>query len=178
MRPNARANALEESPTLALDARAKQLRAQGVDVVNMAVGEPDFAAPAVVREVTSTRAAEGPVRYTPAAGTAGLRAAFAAHLTATRGVTFEPAEVVINHSCKHALSTAVQLLVEPGDEVLMPAPIWSSYLAQLEFAGGVPVLVPPRDDLGPDLEALAAAVTPRTRGVMINTPCNPNSGNK
>lgn len=173
MRPNARATALEESPTLALDARAKELRAQGVDVVNMAVGEPDFPAPAVVREVTSARAAQGPVRYTPAAGTAELRATYAAHLTATRGVPFEPAQVVVNHSCKHSLSTAVQLLVEPGDEVLMPAPIWASYLAQVEFAGGVPVLVPPRDDLGPDLDALAAAITPRTKGVMINTPCNP-----
>lgn len=173
MRPNSRATALEESPTLAADARAKELRAQGVDVVNMAVGEPDFDAPASVRRAASTRASEGPVRYAPAAGTADLRATLARHMTETRGVPFEPRNVVINHSCKHSLSTALQILVEPGDEVLMPAPVWGSYVEQVRFVGGVPVLVPPRGDMGPDLEALASLITPRTRGVMINTPSNP-----
>jgi aspartate aminotransferase len=173
MQPNRRAAALEGSATLALDARAKQLRAQGVDVVNMAVGEPDFDAPAAVRAAAAARAAEGPVRYTPPAGAPELRAILAQHFSRTRGVDFTADEVVVTHSCKHALSSALQILVEPGDEVLLPAPVWNSYSAQVLFAGGTPVLVPPRADLGPNLEAIAAAITPRTRGLMINSPSNP-----
>lgn len=173
MKPNARATALEGSATLALDARAKELAAQGVDVVNMAVGEPDFDAPEAVRGAAARRASEGPVRYTPAAGTPELRATLARHLSATRGVPFTPDQVVVHHSCKHALSTALQVLVEPGDEVLLPAPVWNSYDAQVRFVGATPVLVPPRPDLGPDFDAIAAAVTPATRGVMLNSPTNP-----
>lgn len=173
MGPNRRASALEASPTLALDARAKELAANGVDVVNMAVGEPDFPAPQVVSEAAARRAAQGPVKYAPAAGTLSLRQTLAEHMTRTRGVEFEANQVVINHSCKHSLSTALSILVEEGDEVLLPAPVWTSYLAQIEFLGAKPVLTAPRSDMGPDFAALEAAITPRTRGIMINTPSNP-----
>ncbi|MDA1263624.1 MAG: pyridoxal phosphate-dependent aminotransferase [Planctomycetota bacterium] len=173
MKPNARATALEASATLALDARAKELRAAGVDVVNMAVGEPDFEAPAIVRATAARKAERGPVKYTQASGTPELRTTLAMHMTTTRGVAVSAAEVIVNHSCKHSLATALQILVEPGDEILLPAPIWNSYFEQVRFVGGTPILVQPRPDLGPDFAGLAAAITPRTRGIMINTPCNP-----
>lgn len=161
------------SETLALDARAKELLAAGVDVVNMAVGEPDFDAPQAVQEAAAAAVRGGSVRYTPPAGRPSLRAAIARHLEATRGVPYSPAEVVVCHSAKHALSNALLALVEPDEEVLLTAPAWNSYAEEVRFAGGTPVLVPPRPDMGPDFDALRRAVGPRTAGVMVNSPNNP-----
>src|SRR5262245_11331006 len=117
MRPNQRVAALSLSTTLALDARAKELAAQGRDVINMAVGEPDFDAPEAVQAAAATFVRGGKVRYTPAEGTASLRQAVSARLTRTRGIAFSPAEITICHSAKHALSGAALCLIEPGDEV-------------------------------------------------------------
>jgi aspartate aminotransferase len=168
-----RAESISLSITLALDARAKELAAGGRDVINMSVGEPDFDAPRVAREAAAARALEGPVRYTPAAGAAELRATIAAHLTEARGVPFEPAEVTVCHSTKHALSGSVLALVDPGDEVLLLVPAWVSYFEIVRLAGGTPVAVSPRPDCGPDLDAIRAAITPRTKAVLLNTPSNP-----
>ena len=173
MQPNRRVSALTGSATLALAARAKALAAQGVDVISMAVGEPNFDAPRAVREAALAAVEGGNVRYTPPAGLPSLRDTIARHLSQTRGVEFVRDEVVVCHSGKHALSHALLTLLEPGDEVLMLAPAWSSYLEQVRFAGGVPIDVPPRADMGPDLDALRAALSPRTRGVMLNSPANP-----
>lgn len=173
MRLSARAQGVALSITLALDARAKELAASGRDVVNMAVGEPDAPAPAAAREAAIRRIEGGDVRYTPAAGTASLRAALARHLGATRGRAFDPAQVVVCHSGKHALSGACTALFDPGDELLVPQPSWVSYVEIARVAGLVPVAVAGRADCGPDLDALADAVGPRTRGVLINSPCNP-----
>ena len=161
------------SITLALDARAKELAASGRDVVNMAVGEPDAPAPAAAREAAVARIEGLDVRYTPAAGMPSLRRALAAHLTATRGRTYEPDQVVVCHSGKHALSGACTALFDPGDELLVPQPSWVSYVEIARVTGLVPVATPGRADCGPDLDALAAACTPRTRGILFNSPCNP-----
>lgn len=173
MRLSRRAQGISLSITLALDARAKALAAEGADVVNMSVGEPDFEAPAVAREAAAARALRGPVRYTAAGGTLELRRAVAAWLTRTRGVAFAPEETVVCHSTKHALSGAVLTLVDPGDEVLLFDPAWVSYVEIVRVAGGVPVSVAPRPDLGPDFARIRAALTPRTRAVLLNTPSNP-----
>lgn len=166
---------IEPSITLALDERAKKMRAAGRDVISMAVGEPDFPAPALVQAAAVEKVQSGDVRYTPAAGTPSLRKAVAEHLTSTRGTHYASEEVTICHSAKHALSGAIFALVEEGDEVLVPLPAWASYFDLVRVAGATPVLVPPdrRDGVRPDLAALARAVTPRTRAVMINSPNNP-----
>jgi aspartate aminotransferase len=173
MRLSQRASSIQLSITLALDAKAKALAEAGADVVNMSVGEPDFEAPEVARLAASRRALNGPVRYTAAAGTPELRKAIAGQLQRTRGATYSPAEVVVCHSTKHALSGAVLSLVDPGDEVLLLLPAWVSYAEIVRVAGGLPVEVPPRPDLGPDFAAIARAITPRTRAVLLNTPSNP-----
>ena len=173
MQPNRRVSGLTGSATLALAARAKALAAQGVDVISMAVGEPDFDAPRVVQQAAMAAVEGGNVRYTPPAGLPALRDTIATHLSETRGVEFARDEVVVCHSGKHALSHALLTLLEPGDEVLTLAPAWSSYLEEVRFAGGVPVDVPPRADMGPDMDAIRAALGPRTRGVMLNSPANP-----
>lgn len=173
MRPNQSVQKLSLSTTLALDARAKELAAQGRDVINMAVGEPDFDAPEVVQTAATNAVKGGKVRYTPAEGTLSLRKAIAQHLQETRGVTYAPNEITVCHSAKHALSGACLSLVERGDEVLVLLPAWVSYVEILKFAGATPVEVRSRADLGPDLAAIRAAITPRTRGILINSPCNP-----
>lgn len=173
MKISVRARGIELSVTLALDARAKALMAAGRDLVNMAVGEPDFPAPPEVRRAAVERVESGDVRYTAAAGTPELRAALARHLEATRGGRWTANQVVVCHSAKHALSGAILALFQEGDEVLVPLPAWVSYDEILRIAGARPVHVPGRADLGPDMAAIAAAITPRTRGILLNSPCNP-----
>jgi len=173
MRINARVQAIALSTTLALDARAKELAASGRDVINMAVGEPDANAPEAVSLAAEKAVRGGKVRYTPAEGTQSLRKAIAAHVGATRGVPFSPAEITVCHSAKHALSGALLSLIESGDEVLLLNPAWVSYVEIVRYAGGVPVEVNSRPDLGPDLAAIARAITRKTRGILINSPCNP-----
>jgi len=171
-----RISRIQPSLTLTLDARAKELIAAGKDVVNMAVGEPDFAAPACVREATLELAASGRVRYTPAAGTPGLRSAIAEHLSSTRGGHWKPSQVCVCHSAKHALSASLMCLVQAGDEVLLPLPAWTSYFDQVRLTGAKPIAVDsPVDGAGfhPDFKALRAAITKNTRVLMINSPNNP-----
>lgn len=173
MRPNQRVSNLSLSTTLALDSRAKELIAAGRDVINMSVGEPDFSAPGAVEAAAVAMVKSGKVRYTPAEGTLSLRTAVAAHLGATRHVPFTAPEITICHSAKHALSGAALCLIEPGDEVLLLLPAWVSYVEIVRFAGGLPVEVRARADGGPDTTALKRAITRKTRGILINSPCNP-----
>ena len=173
MRPSRKVSALAFSTTLALDAKAKELAAAGRDVVNMSVGEPDFPAPKAVQSAASAKALSGNVRYTPAEGTLSLRKAIASRLAHTRGIPFDEQEIVVCHSAKHALSGACISLIEPGDEVLLLLPAWVSYDEIVLFCGGKPVPVRSRKDCGPDLDALARAVSGRTRGIILNSPCNP-----
>ena len=169
-----RALRIEPSITLELDARAKALRAEGVDVVNMSVGEPDFPAPAVVQDAAVEKVRSGDVKYTPAAGTPAARAAVAAYLKATRGLEWSDREIGLCHSTKHALTGVLLALVDEGDEVLVPLPAWASYFEEIRICGAEPVLVPPRPGtVAPDLEALERALTPRSKVLMINSPNNP-----
>jgi len=173
MRLSHRANELSGSATLALAARARALVAAGRDIVSMAVGEPDFDAPPLVREAAHAAIESGEVRYTPAAGLPALRTALAEMLTTKRGVPMTSEGVVVTHSGKHALSHALLALIDPGDEVVLLLPAWSSYDELVRFAGGVVCAVRPRGDAGPDFEQLTGALTPRTRGIVLNTPNNP-----
>src|SRR5262245_52168729 len=168
-----RVSKLELSVTLALDARAKELIAGGRDIVNMSVGEPDFPAPRTAREAAVKRVQSGDVKYTPPAGTLQLRATLARHLGATRGVEYRQDEITVCHSAKHALSGALMALVEEEDQVLVPLPAWVSYVEIVRIAGAEPVCVPPAPGSRPDFAALERALTPRTRAILINSPCNP-----
>lgn len=173
MKVNQRTSAVTFSATLALDARAKEMEASGIDVINMAVGQPDFPAPRCVQEAAIAKVRSGQVGYTAVAGTPGLRAAAADYLSRTRGVRFTPEEIAVCHSTKHALAASLMTLVEQGDEVLLFEPVWNSYAELVLFAGGTPVGAPPRPDCGPDFEATRARIGPRTRGLMLNSPSNP-----
>ncbi|MGA1077613.1 MAG: pyridoxal phosphate-dependent aminotransferase [Nitriliruptoraceae bacterium] len=171
----ARIAALSPSPTMAVDAKAKALRAAGEPVIAFAAGEPDFATPAHVVEAARAAAADPAMhRYTPAAGLPDLREAVAARARRD-GLDVAASQVVVTNGGKHALYNTFMALVDPGDEVLVPAPYWVSYPEQIRLAGGVPVVVPtdPADGYRVTVDRLEAARTPRTKVLVHVSPSNP-----
>ena len=171
-----RVQALAESATLAVSARAKQLRADGVDVVSFGAGEPDFDTPAAIREACKAALDAGHTRYaTPVAGVAPLREAVCAKFERENGLKYTPDQVVITVGGKHGLYLAFEALINPGDEVIIPVPYWVSYPEQVRLCGGVVVEVRPAEsrDFKMTADELAAALTPRTKVVVLNSPSNP-----
>ena len=175
MKTARRLAAIGTSATVAITSRAKALVASGVDIVAMSVGEPDFATPDFVIEATVAALRAGHTTYAPVGGVPALRDAVAERFGREYGIPFTRDEVIVTVGGKEALYDLFQALVDPGDEVLVPAPYWVSYPAQVALAGGVPVTVPcdASRGLALDVAALAAAVTPRTVGIVINSPNNP-----
>ncbi len=166
---------LSESATAAVFGRVAQLRAEGVDVVSLAVGEPDAAPPAHVNAAVARALAAGPMRYTEVEGLRSLRTAICEDSFRRRGVRHDPAQVVVSAGAKHTLFNLAQVLYDHGDEVVIPVPAWVSYADQALLCGATPVLVPCSAEDGFLLrpEALAAAITPRTKAIVLCTPSNP-----
>ncbi len=175
VRLSRRALGLEPSATLAVDARAKALAAEGKDIVNFGVGEPDFPTPPAATAAALTAIQEGFTKYTPAAGIAPLKQAVCEKLLRDNGLEYRPEQIVISTGAKQSLYNAFQVLCEVGDEVLIPSPYWVTYPEQVKLCGGVPVYVEtrPERDYHLEVEALEAKVTPRTRLLVLNSPCNP-----
>ena len=170
-----RARRLTPSPTLAITAKARAMRAQGIDVVSFGAGEPDFDTPERVKEAAIRALRQGHTKYTDASGIPEVRAAVCAKLRRDDGLEYEPADVVVSVGAKHTLYNVCAVLVGPGDEVLVPSPYWVSYTEQVRLCEGTPVVVPTDEARGfqLDLAALRAAVTPRTKLLILNTPNNP-----
>jgi aspartate aminotransferase len=171
---SARVRALKPSETLALTARARELRARGESVVSFAAGEPDFDTPVHIQEAGIEAIRSGHHHYTPVSGVPELRAAIAEKLTRDTGVAYRPQEIVVGSGAKHTIWNALFALLEPGDEVLCPVPYWVSFPEMARLAGGVPVPVEPRPGrytIGP--EELERALTPRSRILILNSPNNP-----
>jgi aspartate aminotransferase len=173
-RVSERVRALKPSETLALGARARELRARGERVVSFAAGEPDFDTPEHVRTAAIEAIQSGHTRYTEVGGTAALRQAIAAKLGAENGPTYEPRQIVVSNGAKHSIWNALFTLLEPGDEVLCPVPYWVSFPEIVRLVGGVPVPVPPAPGTVKVSPAeLERAITPRTRLLILNSPNNP-----
>ncbi|HET7343492.1 MAG TPA: pyridoxal phosphate-dependent aminotransferase [Methylomirabilota bacterium] len=170
-----RLKTLAPSSTLAVQAKAKELRARGVDVISFGAGEPDFDTPERIKAAAAEAMRRGQTKYTEVGGIPELRAAVCAKLKRDNGLDYEPAEVLVSVGAKHTLFNLVVALVNPGDEVLVPSPYWVSYPEQVRLLGGVPVEVPTDEATGFDLDAerLRAAVTPRTKLIVLNSPNNP-----
>ncbi|WP_273654784.1 pyridoxal phosphate-dependent aminotransferase [Cellulomonas fimi] len=175
-RVSARVAAIAESATLAVDAKAKALKAAGRPVVGFGAGEPDFPTPAYIVDA-AVAAAQDPAnhRYTPAAGLPALREAIAAKTLRDSGYEVSPAEVLVTNGGKQAVYQSFAALLDPGDEVLLPAPYWTTYPEAIRLAGGVPVEVFAGVDQGylVTVEQLEAARTPRTKVLLFNSPSNP-----
>lgn len=175
MQVSSRAAGVVGSVTLEIDAKAKKMKADGIDVVGFGAGEPDFPTPQFVIDAAKDALDKGLTRYTPAAGLLELRQAICDKLQKDNGISYAPAQIVVSNGAKHALYNTFQAILEPGDEVLIPSPYWVSYPEMVKMAGGVPVFVPGAAENGfkPSLSALRAACTPRTVAMILNSPSNP-----
>ena len=170
-----RMKTLAPSPTLAMQAKARAMRAQGIDVISFGAGEPDFDTPARIKAAAIRALETGQTKYTEVGGVPELRAAVCQKLKRDHGLEYAPDEVIVSCGAKHTLYNIVMALVNPGDEVLIPSPYWVSYPEQVQLLGGVPVPVPTHESTGFDLDpaALRAAVTPRTKIIVLDSPGNP-----
>lgn len=175
MKIASRVTKMQPSLTLAVSAKAAKLKAQGVDVIAFGVGEPDFDTPDHIKEAAVAALKKGCGKYTAVGGTAELRAAAAAELNAAHGTRLTAENVLVSVGAKHSLFNLFMAVLDDGDEVIIPSPCWVSYPEIVAMAGGKPVLVDTKPDDGYQLhyDALARAVTPRTRVIMLNSPCNP-----
>ena len=171
------ASAVKASTTLAIDAKAKQMKADGLDVVGFGTGEPDFDTPENIKEARIRAIQEGKTKYTPAAGIIPLRKAIAASLKRDLDLDYDYTQIVVASGAKHNVFAALSVLVEPGagDEVILPAPYWVSYDEMIRMVGGVSVIInaPESQNFKITPEQLEKAITPKTKALILNNPSNP-----
>jgi len=166
---------LKPSATLAISAKEKELKAQGIDVIGFGAGEPDFPTPVHIREAAKRSLDRGETFYTPVGGTVELKKAIAFRIAQDYGLEYEPSELLVSCGAKHSLYNIFQAILDPGDEVLVFAPYWVSYPEMISLCGGVPVVVQTQETEAfvPNIEVVRSLVTPRTKAMIVNSPSNP-----
>ncbi len=166
---------LSPSPTMAIDAKVKSLIREGRDVINLTAGEPDFDTPSAIRQAAVAAMEKGETRYTPAGGTQELKRAVSDRLQKDTGLTYQPEEILVSVGAKHSLYNAVMALVSPGDGVLVPVPYWVTYPEQVRLAEGIfePVNIAAERQGELSTKDLEVAITPKSRGLILNSPSNP-----
>jgi aspartate aminotransferase len=175
MKLAARVGQVTPSLTLAIDAKSKAMKRDGIDVLSFSVGEPDFDTPAHIRAAATAAIAQGKTRYGPAAGEPKLREAIAHKLQRDNDLCYGAANIVVTNGGKHSLFNIMMALIEPGDEVIIPAPFWVSYPEMVKLAEGTPVIVSTTMESGFRItpEQLRQAITPKTKFLILNSPSNP-----
>ncbi len=170
-----RARNAAPSPTLAITAKANALKAQGVDVIGFGAGEPDFDTPEHIKQAAIQALEAGQTKYTPSSGTPQLKAAICEKLQRENQLDYRPAQIIVSIGAKHTIYNLFQALLDPGDEVIIPVPYWVSYPEQVKLAGGKPVFVDAPESHGfrVTADAIRAAVTSKTRIIVVNSPSNP-----
>ncbi|MEO0395440.1 MAG: pyridoxal phosphate-dependent aminotransferase [Cyanobacteria bacterium P01_A01_bin.137] len=175
MKLAARVQQVTPSMTLAISAKAKAMKTEGLDICSFSAGEPDFDTPAHIREAAKRALDSGKTRYGPAAGEPQLRRAIATKLRTDNQLPYNAENIIVTNGGKHSLYTLIMATVEPGDEVLIPAPYWVSYPEMVKLAGGTPVIIPAtiKNDYKITPEQLQQAITPKTKFLIFNSPSNP-----
>ncbi|MFH0067442.1 pyridoxal phosphate-dependent aminotransferase [Peribacillus sp. NPDC056705] len=170
-----RVQSLTPSTTLAITAKAKELKAQGLDIIGLGAGEPDYNTPKHIIDAALLSMNEGQTKYTPSAGLPKLKEAIAAKLKRDQGLEYKPSEIVVGSGAKHALYTLFQAILDEEDEVIVPIPYWVSYPEQIKLADGKPVYVVGTEENQYKItkEQLEQAITEKTKAVIINSPSNP-----
>ncbi|MFF2875663.1 pyridoxal phosphate-dependent aminotransferase [Gottfriedia sp. NPDC057991] len=170
-----RVSALTPSTTLAITAKAKEMKDQGIDVIGLGAGEPDFNTPIEIIEEAYSAMLKGQTKYTPSNGLPALRKTICDKLLKDQGLTYSPGEVVVTNGAKHALYTLFQAILDPGHEVIIPTPYWVSYPEQVILAEGVPVFIEgyEHQQFKVTPEQIEAAITENTKAIIINSPSNP-----
>ena len=170
-----RINLISESQTIAMARKSRELKAQGIDIISLSLGEPDFATPEVIKQAAIKAINDNFSYYTHVSGYLELRQAIAHKFKRDNGLDYEADDIVVSTGAKQSIANAVLCIINPGDEVLIPAPFWVSYLEILKLAGGVPVIIDTDidNDFKVTAEQLKKHITPKTRMLMFSTPCNP-----
>ena len=170
-----RLNRLSPSATLAMSQRSSELKAQGVDIINLSVGEPDFNTPDHIKEAAIKAVQDNWTRYSPVPGYPDLKKAIVAKLKNENGLDYQPGQILCSNGAKQSVCNAIMALVNPGDEVIIPAPYWVSYPQMVLLAEGTPVAIPTtiEQDFKVTPEQLEQAITPRTRAIILCSPSNP-----
>jgi len=168
-------NSLSESATIAMAKMARELKAQGIDVISLSLGEPDFDTPEPLKQAGIDAINANDTHYTPVAGTVRVREAISKKFKRDNGLDYGPDQIVVSNGAKQSIANVVLSIVNPGDEVILPAPFWVSYAEIVKLAKGVPVVIPTSidDDYKIKPEALEDAITNKTRMVIYSSPCNP-----
>lgn len=166
---------ISPSSTLAIDSKFKQMKADGIDVVGFGTGEPDFDTPDYIKQAAIEAIQSGKTKYTPAAGTMELRKAICEKFQRENGLHYEPTQVIVSNGAKHSLVNTFMAILNPGDEVIIPAPFWVSYPEMVKIADGVPVVIETKeaDEFKFTAEEFERAITPKTRALVLNSPSNP-----
>lgn len=166
---------MAESATLAMTNKSRELKAQGIDVISLSIGEPDFNTPESAKQAGIDAINNNDTHYPPVPGTPALRKAVAEKLKRDNGLDYKDTEIIISNGAKQAITNTFLAILNNGDEVIIPAPFWVSYPEMVKLGGGVPVII--KTDIEHDFkitaEQLEAAITPKTKAFIINTPCNP-----
>jgi aspartate aminotransferase len=170
-----RAARLKPSATLAISAKAKELKSQGVDVVGFGAGEPDFPTPAHIRAAAKESLDRGETFYTPVGGTPQLKQAVARRFLEDYGLDYKPEEILVSCGAKHSLYNILQAMIDPGDEVIFFPPYWVSYPEMVDLVDGVSLIVPTKEEnrFVPDPDEVEASITSKTKAILLNTPSNP-----
>ncbi len=166
---------ISPSPTLMIDSKFKQMKADGMNVVGFGAGEPDFDTPKHIKEAAIAAINSGVTKYTPASGTLELKKAIADKFQKDNGLSYDPSQIVVSNGAKHSLINAFGAILNPGDEVIVPAPYWVSYPEMIKYNDGVPVVIYTTEESGFKFSAeqFAAAITPKTKAIVLNSPSNP-----
>ncbi|NLI58404.1 MAG: pyridoxal phosphate-dependent aminotransferase [Clostridium sp.] len=170
-----RALSISPSSTLVIDAKAKKMRLEGVDVVGFGAGEPDFDTPEHIKEAAVKAIKEGFTKYTPASGMLELKEAVCRKLKKDNGLEYKLENIVISNGAKHSLANIFQAICNPGDEVIIPCPCWVSYPEMIKMASGKPIRLKATEEEGfkPSIDKFLGAITEKTKAIIINSPSNP-----
>lgn len=170
-----RVNEMETSATLAMAAKTRELKDQGVDIIGLSLGEPDFTVPEYIKEAAIQAIKDDFHAYTPVDGYADLKQAIITKFKRDNNLSYKPSQIVVSTGAKQSLANLTMVLLNEGDEVLLPAPYWVSYADQCKVAGGIPKEIPTsiETDFKVTAEALEAAITPKTKLILYSSPCNP-----
>src|SRR5260221_2350093 len=164
---------LEPSPTFALDSRVKAMQAEGISVVNLSIGEPDFDTPEFIRQEAIKAIKEGFTHYTQIAGTSELRGAIAEKFKKENGLEYQPSQILVGSGSKPILYCAFEVLCEKGEEVIIPVPTWSSYVEQVKLAEATPVFIHLKPPFKLTAQMVEKKITTKTKVILLNTPSNP-----
>lgn len=166
---------MEVSATLKMAQKARDLAAKGVHVISLSLGEPDFDTPEFIKEAAYQALKKGNTKYTPVPGTMDIRKAISEKFKSENGLDYAPSQIVVSNGAKQSIANIFMAILNPGDEVIVPAPYWVSYVEIIKFSGGIPVVVSAdiEDDFKVNASHIEAAITEKTKAIIFSSPCNP-----